>query len=76
MASREPTVETPTPKRALRKKEIRELFEKLDLGTAADRDRFLRLQQLVHQPDSNQDCPGEALRVFFSHSTEPRSDSR
>jgi hypothetical protein len=76
MASREPAVEKLTSKRVLREKEIRELFQKLDLGTAADRDRFLRLQQLVHQPDPRQDCPGEGLRVFFTHSTESRSDSR
>lgn len=76
MASRESAAEKLSAKPVLRNEEIRELFQKLELGKAADRDRFLRLQQLAHQPDPKQDCPDEALRVFFTHSTETRSGSR
>jgi|HubBroStandDraft_1064217.scaffolds.fasta_scaffold1106817_2 hypothetical protein len=54
--------------RALSEKEIKDLFEALNLSTAAEREKFLRLDRLSNEPDSGQDHM-EALRVRFSNST-------
>jgi hypothetical protein len=49
--------------------EIVDFFEKLELGTAADRERFLSLERLIKNLDTEQEKPSEAFRVVFGDST-------
>jgi hypothetical protein len=55
--------------RNLGEKEINDLFDKLDLSTAADREKFLRLERLSTDPNLAQDEADETFRVLFGDST-------
>jgi len=55
--------------RQLAEGEIMEFFEKLNLGSAADRERFLSLERLVKNLDSEQERQNEVSRVVFGNST-------
>jgi hypothetical protein len=54
--------------RQLAEGEIIEFFEKLELGSAADRERFLSLERLIKNLDCEQEKP-EEFRVVFGDST-------
>lgn len=70
MASRaSKTGVAPSTSRTLDEKEIRDLFETLNLSTPADRDKFLRLERLSKETDPGQDHLDDALRVRFGDST-------
>jgi hypothetical protein len=55
--------------RPLAEKEIVEFFEKLNLGSSADRERFLSLERLINNLDSEQKKPNDEFRVVFGDST-------
>jgi hypothetical protein len=55
--------------RQLSEREIAEFFEKLNLGSAAERERFLSLERLVQSLDSEQEGSSESPRVVFGDST-------
>jgi hypothetical protein len=56
-------------RRTLDEKEIEDLFETLNLSTAADREKFLRLEQLSKETNPGKDHLDDALRVRFRDST-------
>jgi len=55
--------------RLLDDREIVEFFEKLKLGSSTDREKFLSLERLLNNIDSEQENPSEAFRVVFGDST-------
>jgi len=55
--------------RQLAEGEIVEFFEKLKLGSSAERERFLSLERLIDNLDSEQEKPNEGFRVVFGNST-------
>lgn len=61
--------DSPGISRALNEKEINDLFDTLNLSTAADREKFLRMQYLSQQPNTGPDRIDGALRVRFRDST-------
>ena len=68
MANRANKIEDATgTNQTLNEKEINYLFEALNLSTAADREKFLQLQDLSKEPNTGQDR--DALRVRFRDST-------
>jgi hypothetical protein len=56
--------------RPLAEQEIVEFFETLKLGSSADRERFLSLERLINNLDSEQERPNEEFRVVFGNSSE------
>ena len=70
MANRANKIEDATgTNQTLNEKEINYLFEALNLSTAADREKFLQLQDLSKEPNTGQDRIDDALRVRFRDST-------
>ena len=55
--------------RTLEEKDIKDLFDTLKLGTAAEREKFLGLDQFSKAADLGQDRTNEILRVRFADST-------
>jgi hypothetical protein len=49
--------------------EIIDFFEKLNLGSAADRERFLSLERLIKNLDTEQEKPSDVFRVVFGNSS-------
>jgi hypothetical protein len=70
MAKHPAKVEKPVDKgRILQEKEIINFFAALNLSTAADREKFLRLEEFSKDANSAKDLPNETLRVRFGNST-------
>ena len=65
----ESSTDSPEANRTLKEKEINDLFEMLNLTTAADRDKFLRLERLSNESDLGQDRGAAPLRICFGDST-------
>jgi hypothetical protein len=63
-------------KKTLSDKEVHDLFVKLKLTTPADREKFLRFEGGVVNPDPEQSEAYEAHRVVFGDSTSTASDSQ
>jgi hypothetical protein len=71
MTKRERTDEEPNgTNRPLAEREIVEFFERLKLGSSADRERFLSLERLINNLDSEQQKSNEEFRVVFGNSSE------
>ncbi len=60
--------------RSLGKQQIADFFEKLKLGSAAERQKYLWLERLS-KPDPEHETPNEGFRVIFGDSSaeEPAS---
>jgi hypothetical protein len=57
--------------RQLAEGEIIEFFEKLKLGSSTEREKFLSLNRLLNNLDSEQEQPNKEYRVVFGNSAVP-----
>jgi hypothetical protein len=63
------TEDTLGTNRTLSEKEINDLFETLNLSSASDREKFLRLEQLSEEPNPGPNHIDDGLLVRFRDST-------
>ena len=69
MGKRVKEIDQPPASRTLQEPEITDLFDRLNLSTAADREKFLRLGQLSKDPNLPYDQPNQSVRVRLGNST-------